>query len=450
MSGAVSQQGYWQSFTYHCTMRSSPQELEVIRWRGDVLQWVDAGQAQLLRDQVVEVLPDGRFGKVRAPEPGEQVEHDHRGCLIAPGFVDLHTHYPQIDVIGSPAAGLLAWLEQHTFPCEMRFADPAVAGDAARSFLAEVLRHGVTSAAVYCTAHPHSVDMLMAEAATLGMALIAGKSLQDRNSPAGLQDDTETSLRDTETLIRRWHGRGRLRYAITPRFAPTSTDRQLQGAAAIAAAYPDVVVQSHVAENRAELAWVRRLYPEDRSYLAVYARFGLVRRHSIWAHCIHIDDEDRALLKDCGAVAAVCPTSNAFLGSGHFDFARAGFPWVLASDVGGGSSFSPFRTMLAAYETAQVHGVYLSPETLWWHHSCGAGRALDWDACAQGIAPEAWADFVVLDPAATPLLHRRWQSARSLEEQLFALTVLADDRHVRHTVVAGGVCAGTHCRTPGT
>jgi len=163
-----------------------------------------------------------------------------------------------------------------------------------------------------------------------------------------------------------------LRYAITPRFAPTCSDRQLRGAAEIAAAHSDVVVQSHVAENLKDIAWVRQLYPEDRSYLAVYARFGLLRPHSIWGHCIHLDDEDRALIKAQGAVAAVCPTSNAFLGSGHFDFSRADFLWALASDVGGGSSFSPFRTMLAAYEAAQFRGVYLSPETLWWHHSCGA------------------------------------------------------------------------------
>jgi guanine deaminase len=411
----------------------------VIRWRGNVLSFDATGQAHILCDQVVEVLANGRFGSIRAPEAGEGVEHDHRNCLIAPGFIDVHAHYPQIDVIGSPAAGLLEWLEQHTFPCERRFADPAVAQDAARRFLGEMLRHGVTSAAVFCTAHPHSVDELMLEAERRAMALIAGKSLQDRNSLPGLQDNTENSLRDTEFLIGRWHRRGRLRYAITPRFAPTCTDRQLHGAAEIARAHPGVLVQSHVAESLSEIAWVRTLYPEDRSYLAVYDRFGLLRPHSIWGHCIHIDAEDRALLKAHGAVAAVCPTSNAFLGSGRFDFAQAGFAWALASDVGGGSSFSPFRTMLAAYETAQLGGVFLRPETLWWHHTGGAAQALGWDDCASGIAASRWADFVVLDPCATPLLERRWRLAESVGDQLFALIVLGDDRHVRQTVVAGTV-----------
>lgn len=420
-------------------MLGDPDQEGVIRWRGDVLRFDATGQAQVLCDQVVEVHAGGRFGPLRAPKAGERVEHDCRNCLIAPGFIDVHAHYPQIDVIGSPAAGLLEWLEQHTFPCEQRFEDPAVAQDAARRFLGEMLRHGVTSAAVYCTAHPHSVDALMLEAERRAMAVIAGKSLQDRNSPPGLLDHTENSLRDTETLIGRWHNRGRLRYAITPRFAPACSDRQLHGAAEIARAYPGVVVQSHVAENLREIAWVRSLYPKDRSYLAVYDRFGLVRPHSIWGHCIHIDAEDRALLEAQGAVAAVCPTSNAFLGSGRFDFAQAGFAWALASDVGGGSSFSPFRTMLAAYETARLGGVYLRPGTLWWHHTGAAAQWLGWEHCASGIAASGWADFVVLDPCTTPLLERRWQLAESLDEQLFALIVLGDDRHVRHTVVAGRV-----------
>lgn len=423
-------------------MLSSTETCGVIRWRADILRFTGSGSASIQRDQVVEVLPSGRFGAIRPPAIGECVEQDHRGCLIAPGFIDVHMHYPQLDVIGSPASGLLDWLEQHTFPCEQGFADPAVAQEAAGQALAEMLRHGVTSAAVYCTAHAHSVDALMQQAEALSMALIAGKSLQDRNSPAGLQDDTEESLRVTEALIRRWHKRGRLRYAITPRFAPTCSDRQLRGAAEIAAAHSDVVVQSHVAENLKEIAWVRQLYPEDRSYLAVYARFGLLRPHSIWGHCIHLDDEDRALIKAQGAVAAVCPTSNAFLGSGHFDFSRADFLWALASDVGGGSSFSPFRTMLAAYEAAQFRGVYLSPETLWWHHSCGAAQALGWEACASGVESAAWADFVVLDPQATHLLARRWQQAETLSAQLFTLIVLGDDRHVRQTVVAGLVRSG--------
>ncbi len=420
-------------------MMTNPSLISRTRWRGSLLQFDTPQQARILTDQVIEVDAQGIVRAVRAPLPGEQVEHDHRGMLIAPGFVDSHVHFPQLDVIGSPAEGLLPWLENHTFPEEARFADRDHAGEVAQVFLGELLRHGVTTAAVYCTAHPESVDAFMQASDERGLAMIAGKVLQDRHSPQTLRDDTERSLLDSAALIRRWHGRGRLRYAITPRFAPTSTERQLAGAGELARAFPEVTVQSHVAENLDEIAWVGRLFPNDRSYLSVYERFGLIRPHSLWGHCIHLDPDDRALLRDRQAVAAVCPTSNLFLGSGLFNFAAANHPWTLASDIGGGSSLSPFRTMMAAFEVARLGGQYLSPSTLWWHASTGSADALGLGDQLGRIQPGFDADWIVIDPRAKPLLARRWNQAESDDARLFALIVLGDDRNIAATVVKGRV-----------
>lgn len=397
---------------------------------------------------VQRVVAVGAFDTLRPRYPDVAV-HDRRGRLIAPGFIDLHIHYPQTDVIGSPADGLLPWLERYTFPQEARFADPGHAASVARFFFDELLRHGVTTVLAFGTSHPGSVDALLGEAQARGLRCIAGKSLQDRHSPDGVRDETEASLRDTEALIARWHGRDRLGYAITPRFAPSCSDAQLHGAGALAARYPDVWIQSHVAENLDEMRWVRALYPQDRSYLAVYERFGLLRRRAVYAHGIYLDDADRALLARTGAAVAVSPTSNLFLGSGFFDYAaarEAGVTLGLASDVGGGMSFSPFATMRAAYtvgrasvrgDGAAKRGVSLAATDLWWQHTAGAARALGLAGVVGSLAPGSEADFVVLDPAATPLLARRTAQAASLEEWLFALILLADDRAVTEVVVAG-------------
>ena len=365
------------------------------------------------------------------------------GRIIAPGFVDMHVHYPQTDVVASPADGLLPWLENYTFPEEKRFADPEYCAQAASFFIAELLRNGVTTALTFATSHVASVNALFAEAQRHSLRLITGKCLMDQNAPDGLRDETEQSLIDTETLIKKWHGVDRLGYAITPRFVPTSSAAQLRGAGELAAKYPDVWIQSHVAENLDEIAWVKRLYPASRSYLSVYEQFGLLRRKAVYAHCIHFDDEDRALMRSSGAAAAVCPTSNLFLGSGFFDYAgadRAGFAYGLASDVGGGTSFSPFHTMLAAYcvgrEGQTKLGLSLSPQHLWWQHTAGAAKALGLEGVAGNLQVGCEADFVVLNPQATPLLARRTARADSLDELLFALIVLGDDRAIEKTVLA--------------
>ena len=422
-------------------------------YRASILRFADDRCAIYDDDGLLVVGPDaqgqqvvravGAYSSLAANFPGVAVEH-LPGSIIAPGFIDLHIHFPQTDVIGSPAAGLLPWLETYTFPQESRFADAAHARDQAIFFLDELLRHGVTSALAFGTSHPSSVDALMAEARRRRLRLIAGKVLQDRHCPDGVRDQTEQSLIDTETLIGRWHHTDRLGYAITPRFAPSCSEAQLRGAGELARRYPDVWVQSHVAENREESAWARRLFPRSRSYLAIYDDFGLMRERAIYAHCIHFDDDDRALMRSSGAAAAVSPTSNLFLGSGFFDFEgadRIGFRYGLASDVGGGTSFSPFHTMLAAYyvgrEGQTKPGVSLSPQHLWWQHTAGAAQALGLEGVIGNLQPGCEADFIVLDPKATPLLARKTSQATNLDELLFSLIVLGDDRVVARTVIAG-------------
>ena len=320
---------------------------------------------------------------------------------------------------------------------------PDYCAQAATFFIAQLLRHGVTTALCFATSHPASVNALFGEAQARGLRLITGKCLQDRHCPDGVRDDTEQSLIDTLALIQRWHGQARLGYAITPRFAPSCSPAQLRGAGELAARFPDVWIQSHVAENLDEIRWARELFPASRSYLATYADFGLLRKRAIYAHCIHLDDADRALMRASTAAAAVCPTSNLFLGSGFFDFAgadRMGMNYALASDVGAGTSFSPFHTMLAAYYTGREGqtkpGVSLSPQALWWQHTAGAARALGLEGVVGNLQPGCEADFVVLNPQATDLLARRTARAASLDELLFALIVLGDDRVIEKAVIS--------------
>ena len=421
-------------------------------YRASLLRFDSAGLAVFDTDGLLVVGPNaagvqvvqasGAYSVVAPQYPGIAIEH-LPGRIIAPGFVDMHIHYPQTDVIGAPAEGLLPWLENYTFPHEKRFSAPDYAAGVASFFIAELLRNGVTTALTFATSHPPSVHALFTEAQKHHMRLITGKVLQDRHSPDGVRDETEQSLVDTETLIQQWHGVDRLGYAITPRFAPTSTPAQLRGAGELAAKYPEVWVQSHVAENLGEIAWARELFPESASYLATYADFGLMRKRAVYAHCIHFDDSDRALMRESGAVAAISPTSNLFLGSGFFDYAgadRIGFGYGLASDVGGGTSFSPFHTMLAAYyvgrEGQTKTGLSLSPQHLWWQHTAGAAQALDLAGVVGNLQPDCEADFVVLNPQATPLLARKTAQANSLDELLFAMIVLGDDRLVERTQIA--------------
>ena len=365
---------------------------------------------------------------------------DYSGCLATPGFVDTHIHLPQVDVIASPAAGLLDWLERHTFPAEAKFSDPTVAAETARFFLDELARHGTTSALVFGTVHAASVEALFEEALRRNVRLVAGKCLMDQHCPETLRDTAEGGVRESADLAARWHGRGRLGYAITPRFAATSTPRQLALAGELARMRPELHVQSHVAENVDEVRWVKELYPEARSYLDVYDRAGLLRERSVYAHCIWLDRDDRQRMQASGAAAAVCPTSNLFLGSGLFDFRAAldaGMAITLATDVGGGQSFSMLATMRAAHEVARLRGEPLSAAQLWYWAGRGGAVALGWQDRVGHLQPGFDADIIVLDPRATPLVARRTARAKSFEEMLFALIVLGDDRVVRETFIAG-------------
>lgn len=424
-------------------------------YRSALLRFADDGSPLYDSDGLLAIAPDAQ-GQERVVAAGSwqalQARYTQQpgatvlqlpGKLIAPGFVDMHIHYPQTDVIGAPADGLLPWLEHYTFPHEARFHDRAYADGVAQFFVEELLRNGVTTALAFATSHPTSVDAIMTAAQQRSMRMMAGKVLQDRNSPDGVRDETEQSLIDTEALIQRWHGVGRLGYAITPRFAPTSTPAQLRGASELAAKYTDVWIQSHVAENLDEVAWVKELFPQSRSYLAVYDDFGLMRERAVYAHSIWLDETDRQLMQRTRSAAAISPTSNLFLSSGYFDYLKAdaaGMLYGLASDVGGGMSFSPFRTMQAAYvvgrEGHSKQGVSLQPGALWWQHTAGAAQALGLGGVIGNLQPGCEADFVVINPAATPLLARKTAQAESLDELLFAMIVLGDDRLIEQTIVS--------------
>jgi guanine deaminase len=369
--------------------------------------------------------------------PGTSIV-DHRGRIIAPGFIDTHLHFPQTDMIASPAAGLLPWLDTYTFPTERRFEDPVHARAGAEFFLDELLRNGTTTALVYCSVHKESANAFFEASAARNLRMAGGKVLMDRNCPDFLQDTAD--LRDSEDLIRRWHKQGRAMYAITPRFAPTSTEAQLAATGELARAYPDTFIQTHVSENEDECKWVRDLFPQRRSYLDVYEHYGLMRPRAMFGHCIWLDDTDFARLADTGSAIAHCPTSNLFLGSGLFDLRRAdaaGAMVSLGTDVGAGTSFSMLQTMNEAYKVARLKGSYLPASRMFYLATLGAARSMGLEGTIGTLAPGAEADFIVLDPQATPLLARRTALAGTLEETLFALALLGDDRAIRATYAAG-------------
>ncbi|MFO1325678.1 MAG: guanine deaminase [Burkholderiales bacterium] len=399
------------------------------------------------RDAVV-VMRDGRIvdcgaaADVLARLPGDVPVTTYANALISAGFVDAHVHYPQLPIIGAGGKPLLDWLSGYTFPTEARYADADYARSVARTYLAENLRNGITTAAVFCTVHAASAEVLFEEAAALELRLIAGKCLMDRNAPAALTDTAQRGYDESKALIRRWHGRGRLAYAVTPRFAVTSTSAQLDAAGALKREHPDVYVQSHVSENSAEIALVAKLYPDATSYLDVYARHGLTGPRTIYGHGVHLAEDDFRFLHDSGTAIAHCPTSNNFLGSGLFRLAaakdaRRPVRVGLATDLGGGTSFSMLRTMQAAYEVAQLSGAPLAPSSALYLATRGAARALDVDDRVGSVAPGMEADLVVLDLDSTPLIEFRMRDARDLDETLAIQMALGDDRAVRATYVAG-------------
>ena len=420
-------------------------------FRGEIVHLVDdpqtagAGAHEHWRDGLL-VLTGGKVERcgdaqalLAALPPGTEIV-DWSGRLIVPGFIDAHVHYPQTDIVAAYGEKLLEWLARYTYPAERRFADPAHAREVADFFLAELLRNGTTTAAVFATVHPQSVDAFFAAAQARGARMIAGKVMMDRNCPAELCDTAERSFEESEALIERWHGRDRLLYAVTPRFAPTSTERQLALAGRLLDGHDGLYLQSHVAENADEVKWVAELFPWSRSYLDVYDRFGLVRERALYAHCLHLDATDRARMGAAGAAMVFCPTSNLFLGSGLFDVdaaRRHRVPVAIGTDIGGGTSFSMLRTLDEAYKVAHLLHHRMSPLAALYLATLGGARALRLDDRIGNFAVGKEADFVVLDPVPTPLLARRMQSATTVEERLFALIMLGDDRCVEATYLMG-------------
>ncbi|MGO4302797.1 guanine deaminase [Cupriavidus sp. RAF12] len=365
---------------------------------------------------------------------------DHRGKLVVPGFIDTHIHYPQTDIIASPSPGLLHWLDTYTFPEERRFSEPAYARAVADFFTDELLRNGTTTAMVWSTVHATSADALFAASQERNLRMITGKVMMDRNCPEFLRDTAESGARDSADLISRWHNKDRLAYAITPRFAPTSTEAQLAACGELARAHPDAFIQTHVAENRDEVKWVAELFPDARSYLDVYDHYSLLRPGAFYGHAIYLDPEDRRRLSDSGAAVAHCPTSNLFLGSGFYDFHQSDahrLNVTLATDVGGGTSFSMFRTMNAAHKVARMGGYHLTALRMFYLATRAAAEALGWQDRIGSFSVGCEADFVVLDPEATPLIARRSSRSETLEEQLFAFAMLGDDRVVDNVYIMG-------------
>jgi len=407
------------------------------QFHDDAYQYWEDGLLIVTAGRVAAV---GSYDSLAGDIPAGAEVIDHRGKLIVPGFIDTHIHYPQTDIIASPSPGLLHWLDTYTFPEERRFSDAAYARGVADFFTDELLRNGTTTAMVWSTVHAASADGLFAASRARNMRMITGKVLMDRNCPDFLRDTAESGARESADLISKWHGKDRLAYAITPRFAPTSTEAQLAACGELARAHGDVFIQTHVAENRDEVKWVAELFPDARSYLDVYDRYNLLRPGAFYGHAIYLDPEDRRRLADSGAAVAHCPTSNLFLGSGFYDFHQSDanrLNVTLATDVGGGTSFSMFRTMNAAHKVARMGGYHLTALRMFYLATRAAAEALGWQDRIGSFEPGCEADFVVLDPEATPLIARRSHRSESLEEQLFAFAMLGDDRVIDSVYIMG-------------
>jgi guanine deaminase len=387
------------------------------------------------------LVDEGRIQAIQAEPPGDDFARiDCSGQLVLPGFIDTHVHSPQLDVIASFGSGLLDWLATYTFPAEAMHAEPAYAQHVAEVFVQALLAHGSTAAVVFPTVHRASTEALLQAAHQRGMRLIAGKVMMDRNAPQALCDSVASAEADSRALIAAWHGRGRIAYALTPRFAGSSTPAQLALAGRLSREHPGTYIQTHVAETQEEVAWVAGLYPESRSYLDVYAQHGLLHERTVLAHGIWLDDTDRRVLADTGAHIAHSPGSNLFLGSGLMDWRAlqaAGVPVSLASDVGGGTSLCAWRSMADAYKVQALRGERLNAYQALHAATLGAARALRLDSEIGRLEPGCAADLAVWDWAVGPVATHRQSLARSLHERLFALMMLGDERNLAAAWVAG-------------
>ena len=374
------------------------------------------------------------------PEYENAERVDHGDYVIMAGFVDAHVHYPQTAIIASWGKRLIDWLNTYTFPEEMRFGDPTYAAEIATRYVEFALRNGTTSMASYCTIHPESVEAIFTAAADRNICVVAGKTCMDHNAPDGLRDTAKSAYDDSKALIERWQGQGRAHYAITPRFSPTSTPEQLEALGALWAEHPECLMQTHLSEQTDEIAWVHELFPNARDYLDTYETFGLLGERGLYGHAIHLEPREMDRLAEVGASVVHCPTSNTFIGSGLFNTAgmmARGINVGLATDTGGGSSFSMLRTMAAVYEIAQLRGVAVHPAQLLWLATCGSARALHLDDQIGNIAPGMAADMVVLDLASTPEIAQRSARAEDVWEEIFPTIMMGDDRAIAATYLAG-------------
>lgn len=429
--------------------------LNVSAFRASILHCLGdpAGATEHEKTSAVEYIEDGllivekglvqEIGEAETLLPGLSGTVqlvDYRDKLIIPGMIDCHVHFPQIDIIASYGEQLLDWLREYAYPAERKFADAAHAAEVAGFFVDELLRNGTTTALVFATVHPQSVDAIFENALKKNMRLISGKVLMDRNCPEDLRDDVQSGYKDSLALIEKWHGKGRLGYAITPRFAVTSSEGQLAEAGRLASEHADVYVHTHLAENNDEVELIARQFSWSRSYLDVYDHFGLVRDRSVFAHCLHLDDQDRKSIADNGAAIAFCPTSNLFLGSGLFDMRAAkekGIRVGLGTDVGGGTSMNILRTASEAYKVLHLQDQSLPPFDAFYLATLGAARALYLEDRIGNFEPGKEADFVVLDSGAISITSRRLNTSDDVAEKLFALIMLGDDRSVAATYLMG-------------
>jgi guanine deaminase len=392
-----------------------------------------------------KIIKLGDHADVAKAAPHDARRIDHRPHLILPGFIDPHNHFPQMQVIGSYGTQLLDWLNRYTFVEEQKFADEAHSARIASLYMDEMIRHGTTTAAAYCTAHRASAEAYFAEAEKRNMLMIGGKVMMDRNAPEKLTDTPQSSYDDTKALIEKWHGRGRAHYAISPRFGITSSDAQLELAHALVREHPDCFMQTHLSENHQEIAQTKALFPWARDYTEVYERYGLLGPKSLFGHCIHLERREIAALAESRSVAVFCPTSNLFLGSGLFDregLLAQGVRIAAATDIGGGTDCSMLATMDQAYKILQLRGQRLSPLNSYYMMTLGNARALGLEARIGTLEEGSDADIAVLNIGATPAMRLRAETVRSLSEELFVVQTMGGDRAVAEVYVAGRAVKG--------
>mgnify|MGYP003642487852 FL=1 len=402
----------------------------------DAVQIDSDGGVLIKADKIIAV---GAAAALRSAHP-EACVHDYGDALLCPGFVDAHVHYPQTAIIASWGKRLIDWLNSYTFPEELRLADPDYAAQIAGRYLDLTLDHGTTTVCSFATVAPHSVDAIFTAAVQRGQRIVAGKTCMDRSAPEGLRDSAQSAYDDSKTLIERWHDKGRARYAITPRFTPTSTPDQLAALGALWAEHPDCLMQTHLSEQLDEIAWVRDLVPRARDYLDTYEEHGLIGERALFGHAIHLEPREIDRLAETGAAVVHCPTSNTFIGSGLFDMAKIAarhIPIGLATDTGGGSSFSMLRTMAAAYEIGQLRGTPLHAAQLIWLATAGSARSLHLQDKIGSLTPGLEADITILDLASTPAIEQRSTNANSVWDMLFATIMMGDDRAVKTVWVNG-------------